>query len=483
MRRHPWQRRLILWSGAASLIPVVISPCWGAQWVITPAVDASGIYSDNIGRQPPGNETDDVVTRLAPRLSARTRTARLEAEVDYRLEMVNYQENSDNNAVFHQLQADTTTEIAPESLFFDARGTIGQASSEAGAVDSNLQFTGQRGDVGTLVLSPYWRQVYAGKVESELRYTAGLVEYEDPDTSDSTSQELDFYARTADRSARLQYVLSYTAQEVDYEIADDFTTRLVEGRVIYAASPRLSVFASAGYENNDFVTLPGEPDPEGSLWSVGFGWSPFAGATVESSYGERYFGSTFNLRVARETSRTAVSIEYDEELTTEAQRRRDEGVVTRIDPIGEDLEEVEFDEGGINPFTITNEPFIERSLALNIARLNARTLTAASAFVTRRDFQSSSDEEAAIGIDARWRWEFASTYTSLVTLSWQRIEQALARSEDEGDRIWQATAGISKEIRPNVRVRLDYQHFERNSDNAPNEYRENRIEAGIVATF
>lgn len=461
---------------------MAVAPGWAAQWTITPALDASVIYSDNIDRETIGNEISDFMTLLVPRVSARTRGARFDADIDYRLEAIFFLENSENDDYFHQLQADTTTEVATETLFLDAGVAYTQTSLSSGDVDSNTQLTGQRGDVGTVVVSPYWQQNYFGTSESELRYTLSKVEYEDVGTSDSVTQELNFYLRTADRAARTQYALTFDAQDTNYETADDFITRIVEARIIYLVSPRLNISGAIGYEKNDYVTLPDEPDPEGELWNVGFSWASTGGALLEASYGERYFGHVGYLLLARNTSRTALSVEYDEELTSEAQRRRDEGVVTRTDPVGEELEEGEFPGTGINRFTTTDEPFIERRLTFNFARLNSRTVLGASVFGANRDFVSSSDEETVVGIDASWNWNFAPTYNSLVGLSTQKIITALD-AEDDGDLIWIMSAGVGKDLRPNLSTRLDYQHFRRDSDTPTNEYRENRIEAGLFATF
>ena len=88
-------------------------------WEVTPVIDIVASYSDNLYLAEPGLEDDGFVFQVNPGISIEKDEGRFSTSLNYRAQALFFEDDSDFNTVYHQLDALGTLEVASDLFFLD----------------------------------------------------------------------------------------------------------------------------------------------------------------------------------------------------------------------------------------------------------------------------------------------------------------------------------------------------------------------------
>jgi len=479
--------RIPLWA-AAALAGTGLGapqPAQAGDWTITPRVSARETYSDNINLAPSGQEEDDLVTDLNLGLSLRGEGRRLSMNLDYNLQAIVTGQDATN--INHQLQADGQSELVESLVFVDFSSRIAQRN----AVNTGRQATTTVSDTGNLIdtfsyqVSPFVPLRFKSYADAELRYTFDQV-LNEGSSVDSSSHQIDVTADSGSRFQRFGWGFDYNRQHVsnqDSATQDNTRFERVEGTVSYRLTGQFSVFATGGFDNNDFETQGGEDD-SGPTWSVGGTWSPSRRTTLQATYGERFFGEfvTFSLQHRSRRTIWQASLTEDTTLTRTTQLQR--VLIPLTDPFGNPI---------LNPFTgtqiripldfatPTDEVIVSRRFDGSVSFQGRRTTLTLSGFQEERDFRvSSEDDETVVGSSASLSRQLSRQTSVNLFGSWIATD---FRADERDDTRWDVGLSVSRQLGPDLNGQLRYDRTQNNSGLDSDEFTENRVSALVSLSF
>ncbi|MGH8608565.1 MAG: TIGR03016 family PEP-CTERM system-associated outer membrane protein [Gammaproteobacteria bacterium] len=470
-----------------------------AEWTIQPLLEVAETYSDNIALAPSGLEEDDFVTEINPGLLLRGAGRRLTLDLGYRLQNILFANNSDSNSTNHQLFANAAAELYREHLFLDASASVGQENfSDLGSRPSdNLSLVGDRGNVITYSISPYWRQRLRDLAEAQVRFTYDDVSGDNDDVSGS-SAAVNASLTSGTRFGRWGWDLRYDRRDVSDEVEDvsgnavdndggpDFAT--FDGEVSYRLTRQLGIVAAGGFENNDFASV--DQDTDGVTWRIGANWRPSRNTQLAAFYGDRFFGSTWGMDLTHRSRRTTWSASYGEELEQTRNLLLDRSLFALADtpqelitnPIATDqVEEEELVQFSGNLPTFSNEVFLDKTFTAGVDIDFRRMTLSLRGFNTTREFQQSGAEEDQFGALAVLNRQLSRATTATVSLDWERIDfnDPSDRQDETGD----FRIGILHQFGRYMSGIIDYRFLDRSSSEEESEFTENRIMGRLVVTL
>jgi hypothetical protein len=304
-----------------------------------------------------------------------------------------------------------------------------------------------------------------GGVEALLRYTGGIVRY-DEDLQDTNNNIAQFTVGKG--LGRLSWKLDYAdtgVKFVDQNTSNTFERIGLDLGYLVTAATRLT--ALMGYEDNQFETNVTTEPTEGSFWSVGILWQPSRRNELEARYGERFFGNTGSFRWRFQGRILSTSFTYSEGFTTAGQVQ----LTIPVTP-----------GGGVmtNPAQFRDQVYFSQRFSGQLTVGLRRTQLAFNAFNDRQEFQVTLDENEISGIGASWLWRFAPRTSSRLNLRFQRSEFLTQQQEDE---LSQATFLLERQIGRTASASLGVTYSSQDSTDSQNEYRQNLVNLGFAKRF
>ncbi len=499
-------------AGLVVVVQVFVgSVCWAGQWTYTPRLTVEETYTDNVTLAPEGQEEWDAVTQINPGISIRGDGRRVDLNFDYRLQTLFYAQDSDRNDVFHQLGGDATVELLKERFFVDGSATISQRNlfNTGRLARDNVNVTGNRTDVVTYEVSPYWRERFGGYADTELRYRFSAVDTDTRQLSDADRHEVTFSAVSGRRSPILTWGLDYRFEKQDRRDATDFEEENLEGELRYRLNRRWSLLAVAGYTDSDFTSRRDIED--GSYWSVGAAWRPNRYFAIEAGSGENNEFVTVDLDPSSRTSldlsyrdrsvgsnpgetwdgvfvyrirRARVGARYFEETTTTQELLLRQPVFEVTDPFGDPVDPTGQPLPSATDLpTLTDEVFVRKRFELfGGVRTGRKSDLGLSVYNEQREFEQTADQEDVVGgrIDWTWRWRRRTIFNS--SLEVFRTDFGEDSVEDEADEGLLELI-LSQQFGRDIDGSLGYSFRKRDSSLDANSFEENRLEARVTKTF
>jgi len=449
------------------------------RWDFTPAVAVSQIYTDNVELSPRGQEDHEWVTELDVGFTADREGSQARASLFYNLQGLAYWRESDRNDVFHQFAGDGRVDVVPG--LFHVEGFAGydqRAISRDGVSGDNINITGNRTDVFRLRVSPVLTQRWGDTASGELRYTHGRVEYREDDVSDDSSYSNRVLARLDSGPAfsRVGWELRYDWNDTQFDDGSSVTLEQVEALGRWFVSPRVSVFAGVGNEDNDFTQDPSRAEPDDTFWRVGATYNPDARTFMEAFVGERFFGTTYGGTLRHRLRTGQVFAIYDESLTTV----NDFDIIRVVLPV--------FDETTGRPVIVDGEPvfvdlefpdlqtgvYLRKRFEAGLTGELHRTDWALRAFDERREFELTDRDERVQGVVGNVGWRATPRIRAFANLS---LEESSFAGEDRDDTLIRLGLGVARELTPRSTGSIEYRYQDRDSDVDARDYRENRVTA------
>ncbi|ROR34738.1 TIGR03016 family PEP-CTERM system-associated outer membrane protein [Inmirania thermothiophila] len=498
-------RRLLAGVAAALLLPAAAQ---AARWTVSPSVGASLIWSDNVELAPPGAEESDLVGELAPGIVAEADGRRLDLRLAWQGRVRVSSEDSDRNEVIHRAEARAAAELAPRTFFLDAEASVDQALVSArarGGVDSI--FDGNRTDVVRYALAPRlerdWGPV-AGRLV--LRHEAADFERGAADTrADTVTARLG----SGRRPSPLTWSVDYLDSNLDREGGDDSESRVLEGNADWRVGRSLHLLARAGREDHELATSRSLEN--GTFWSAGFAWTPgrrfslraLAGendrevalriaptprTSLDLAWRDRDVGlnpaGAWDATLTQRSRRSTLRLHYGEEVTS-VQRLvlagRQAFVLVDpatgapvLDPVT-GLPVVLF----ADVFSLADGEFLRERGDLSWDLRGARTTLRLGAFGERRTFELGGEVERARGLTVAVERRLGARTRGALRASRVRNEFDDGREDD-------TTTGelsIGRESARRLGVSAAYRHQRRDSTEAGEDYRENRVTVTVTRRF
>jgi uncharacterized protein (PEP-CTERM system associated) len=285
-------------------------------------------YVSNVLLVPPGQDAvDDWVGELKPGITVAHDSSRLKFDLDYDLQALYYADNSTYDDYFNDFLGTAVAELVKDRLFIDLDGSYGQRNvSPAGpAVTSNLFRSGNRTDLGSWQVSPWYRQPFGDVAQATLRYTygqyhfrnidAGAEDLPDSNLEDSAQQRVDVAFGSPEDATGWTWRLDYLNNSVDYDAGPDYKYERTGVEVGLPVGTRNWLLLAAGRES-DFEGDQSQGGLGSDWWNVGWRWVPTERQTLEARVGDRFWGKDYLFSWKRKGSRGDLALEYAERPAT-----------------------------------------------------------------------------------------------------------------------------------------------------------------------
>lgn len=445
-----------------------------AKAAITPHLDLGLYYNDNATLAPSGQEQQAYITELKPGVLLERNGARFDGRLDYTLQALKFSGDVDSTNTYHQLTADSTTDLVSRSLFLDARARYSQQFiTPEGTIDlDNLSDIQNRADVLTYSVSPYLRQQYGTTANAEYRIGSQRVEYTNTTNVselNSTNNTASIMVENGTAFNQLLWRITYSYNNIKYdEQGADSTLQRELLALRYRLTPKFAALGNIGYENNDYEQVVGAEPPSGTIWSAGFAWTPSRRTALEVTAGERYFGSTASLNFSHRTRRTQWSLQYTEEITSTPELQAE--LTGEVGPTGNPL---------FNVTQTTSVILLER-WQFSFSFDTGKTTITTDLYDNQVEFQTTNEQESTLGATLTWRWRFMPRTTAVLDTTWYETEP---RGTNRTDTLTDAGVSIERRLSQSVTGIVGYGKLTRSSDVPTSEYERNLISLIVRAQF
>lgn len=445
----------------------------GSRYLLTPSITLQQTYTDNVTLANENTESD-FITGLIPALTFCRSGPRLRAQADYQAELFHFWDDSSRNDVFHRFNADTTTTLVQDRLFFDAGALFRQQpiSSRSAFSGDNALATENRTDALTLEASPYFFQSLGPVGDTVTRYTYTQTDY-DEGIADVNRHigSFDLFSPAGGEPFTWRgSVRSERVRRDDRDIGSFYFDNAF-AELGYLLTPRFSVVARGGYETR--TRAGGSQDRFGSsYWESGIRWAGDR-TTVDARYGRRFFGDTYFAAISHQANRLNLRASYEEsQQISDRFSIGDTEIRFDVDPITGELELIQL-------VDIEQEVFISKRATVAATYELPNSVLNVSGFQDRREFIVAEDTTERYGADVSWRWQWLPRTALIPRAQWQEIEFR----DDRTDTAWLAQISVAHLLSPNMQAGATIRRQKRTSDDASAEYTENAVIISITRIF
>ncbi|HHS84137.1 MAG TPA: TIGR03016 family PEP-CTERM system-associated outer membrane protein [Gammaproteobacteria bacterium] len=526
----PCLLRILLFGG----LGVLFGTSAVAKWSVEPSLktgvslsDNAGLVSDN-GLPAFGKRRHDIISEVTPGLWLKGAGSRYRLNAVYRMQNLFYAQQKQYDVTNNQLEAVGDGEIFRDHLFFDAEVYNYQNPLYAyPGIPADYYLPGNRADITTLKLSPYFRKDFGNTARMVMRYTYEQIQVEKR-ASDGITRRFNFRMANK-RWGRDAWNIRYKKERLErggFFLLDHETA---EGNFRYRFGRRFSLLARAGSENHNLgaSTTWTRQYENGNYWAGGVGlrirrtlrldtlygdhfkmirttWNPSRRADFELSWRDRDYGMNpgeswrgeFSVRFRRSVWLTS----YQEMVVSQQQALSDRGIYSfrnpdtgeylpgEIDPDTEQLTPVYFDpdtgeridypDAGnlttlvLNDFGLFDETYLRRRGQSVYGWQTGEDAVTALLFYERRNYLEQGDSEQSYGFYGSWKRRLTPVTELLSGGNYQHRIYRFTRFKGTA---WSVDAGLLWELSHNTSASCLYRYIDRYAYSRKNRYHENRI--------
>ncbi|MEO8038522.1 MAG: TIGR03016 family PEP-CTERM system-associated outer membrane protein [Betaproteobacteria bacterium] len=304
-------------------IGTLFPPCVeSAEWQPTLSIGTSATLSDNALLRPHGQEEADLIISASPTIAVNKNGARLKVKGSYTPWFYTYLAGTGETTVRNTMDGVASLEAVENLVYVDGRANIYQSfispfggqPNDPGTVSSN------RTEVATLGLSPYIRGELAGGSRYELRDDINYTTFRTGERPDLLSNAV--IGRWSGKGGTVIVPgIEYNYTSTQFGSQPAFVTQLVRARAGLNLSTDFQVFATGGYESNDFVFSK----QQGTIYGGGFDWKPSPRTSVRASVERRFFGNSYDFDALYRTRLTAWKLRGGRSVQTSQQQFQQAG--------------------------------------------------------------------------------------------------------------------------------------------------------------
>lgn len=468
--------------GAATARPGTIqrnAPVTRGRWTtqVTPFVEGSVSYSDNVNLAPDGFEEDETIFTATAGVDVAIQSERLSGQVSYAASYDHYLNDTNEDGLRHSLDTGWSAAIVPNLLYLD----VGAGISEV-YVDSDDRFSGNslanrdnRSRAYYGLVSPSIRKNIGGWANAELRYTGRGEAYEEGDVDGGFSHTGRASLTSDPRKFRRFGWAAVTEYErfnpeSDDEDLDRWTSYV---SVDVPVSRTLAVTASAGY---DHFSENVSDDFAGAYGNVGVRYQPNQRLSSQAFVGYRYDGMDYgasltyaaqrNLALSLAARRGVQFSNYDnDEALRTALNGNDGGLADSLNPT----------------FAVQDSDAIVDTLSANAAGSLGKTGWTAGVTVLHRDFDAVFDDETVVSANLGLTRALTNRLSAELGAGYSSFTQD-GTGVNDFDTL-ALGAGLNFQLTEIVNVFGRYTYTERFADDSVDEFKENAGIVGVTASF
>lgn len=489
---------------------------------VMPRVTAQEIYSNNIKLSPAGTEKSGFISELDPGVSIIGRSARSTLNLNYQMQnLYNAQGNNSLNT-FNQLQYNSHNTVISNRLFLDSRSSISQQNtSNTQIANDNIAGSGNKTNVSTFGMSPYWTPRFGNYANGNMRLNFDTVTTGSSANitanstlipiSDSVSIAEIVQINSGTEFKRINWNLSYNNSE-NYRVGSD-NVRLQNSTAAVRTylNQYFNVFAQGGYSRNSFdTTTTNLTHTNGFAYTFGGQWKPSKYYSIEVGGGNNSYvtlnmspmqrlswnttfrnnsiglnsGKTWQTALNYRTSRSTWALTHDNTTTTVQEILSKLQVFPIQDSSGNTIINQNTNQPltyAINLPTLTNEVIVSKTWNLSASFNTGKSTVGISAFNSDRVYQLSGISEKVSGLSGTWSWQFASRTSAYIHPLWQQTTSN-GTAYTKSDR-YDLSIGINRSITNRINGKLELHHVNQISDINTNDYQENRATATLFMRY
>lgn len=449
-----------------------------ADWDFEPRLEASEIYRSNVNLAPSDQEDDDWITNLMPGFTAALEGANNRASLSYSMQGLIFKNDSDQNDVYHKFLGDGNFQLVDDKIFLDIAGRYGQENIDPArrvALDNTFD-TDNRTDVGTLQVTPWWRQPVGNMAESVVRYTYSRVDYfntddTSTDVENSYTNRIDWTLEDSSQS-RVGWQTWYYYQRTEFDDAPEFEFQRAELELSYAVGSKTQILATGGRES-EVDEDPTRANLGATFWSGGFAWQPTSLQSLEAKVGHRFYGTSYEFHWKRTGSRGELSVDYNEQPSTANTAQFDDATFLP-------------DGGRLGAPRLDPEVYVNKRLTAAFRYSFSRSDIEVRVYRDERDYGEIEDntdqgDEKFTGVTSDFTWALFPRTSLVLGVDWEK--QELDESDGGGDNhLGNFTLELRRQLRPAMALSLIGGRYIRNSDDEF-DYRDNSGILKFSATF
>ena len=456
------------------IIALVSVPAIAAEWDFQPSVTLGQSYTGNVALAEDGAEEAEWITELRPGVVVSVEGPKFTADLDYEMQILQFDDNSDNDEVFNRLDAAGNVELLPESAFLDAFVRYDQQNvdTEGRLAFSNFFTTDNRTNYSVIGLSPYHVGSWGGRAESLVRITAYDVEYSDTDAGaippeDSENLEVVATIGSPESAPGISWRARGSHIETDFQSGEDFEYDQARFELGVPVGARTRLIGEVGQES-DVEEDSTQGGLDESVWFIGFNWAPSDLQSIEIRAGDRFYGSAWEAAWRRRGSRGELTVDYTETPTTSTGVLGDDELFLPGFPT-------------IDIGSLDTRPFLQKRLAGRASYQLARSVVAARIYSERREFlDAAGGDEDSAGLTLSFDWDAAARTTVGATLNLEEREFGPGRK----DEYLEFNARVRRQVNRILAAELRASHLLRNtSSGAIDEYDANLVSLFLIAEF
>ena len=261
------------------------------NWTVRTSISAVETYTTNVNLAPSGQAHSDFITELTPALTVNGSGARVSVRGTLSATGVAYARESQNSRVVPQVGVVGTVEALEKFFYVEAAVTASQTylSPFGPQQPGNVNINQNRYTYTEYRLSPYIQGTLPGSIAYLVRNDSSWT-----DTSSAPTSVNNAYANhTVARASQAPTPWGWSA-----ELTRDYSTYPDQPSIIqtkasatstYLIDPQLEIFATGGYEWDNFATLT----TNNAIYGGGAIWRPTQRTTVSAKYEHRFFGASY----------------------------------------------------------------------------------------------------------------------------------------------------------------------------------------------
>ena len=461
-------------------------------WQTQASLSVSEVYSDNVCLEA-NNPQSDLVTTVTPGLSIEgSNGARASLDLELALELNSLSDqdacgsgnDEDTDTANPQLQALGSLELVENFINVDATAHVQQNKVDPfrAAGDSSLNRTDNHNTSYDYSVSPYmtWRVSNVAQVNLRYTYDGQENSVQAVGNSDSQSLQLQLTNTGADK---FTWALDGDYQTVDYQedsSASDDKLSSANVSLAYQFSRKWQLNGSTGRDFNEFDSADAEID--GTRWDMGLAWTPNDRTSVELGSGNRYFGNTPRLNISHRLKRSELSASYSKTLTYTRALRNDQIVLPVIDASGNPIN---LSNGeplliSTNLTTLTRSPVVDERWQLAYRLQGRRTSlninAVGSTQLGEEDNQESEFLTYSLGLDRRLARDLSANIQLSMSSSQTQSDNSNQPADTDTKRLY---LGLQRELGQYTSLSFNYTLTDRNSLQAEDTYKENRLSVSL----
>ncbi|MDH5325882.1 MAG: TIGR03016 family PEP-CTERM system-associated outer membrane protein [Gammaproteobacteria bacterium] len=444
------------------------------QWQFTPTMEAALAYTDNVSLSAT-SEQSEVILELNPGFTMRGEGAHTKLSLQYGLEAFYYNEMSEQNGTYQQMDLSLDQDIFTDNLVLSVAGSYQQQNIDAreNAPSSNMFVTGNRTDMQSYYVAPTYRVPQTDTPGVMIRPSYGAVRYDEtPDFNARVTQLLVVVNQTPNVRT-LAWNVSAQKRTVRYRNQDELNLERLDYGLDLPLGTQVVLKATAGKEENRYFYQNIESISTGGTWRAGLRWEPAGRTSVELGSGERSFGKTYDFELNHGSKYSTWRLGYNEDVET---------LSLQLQPVsGVDSEggvDVPLPSEGIQG--VGNEVFIAKRVSGSVTYSKAKSDYNLSLLQEKREYEIVQRSETYTNFDADFSWSMSSRSELKTGIG---LRRSSASNDSRVDSLREFTILFSNRTSRKISTSLKYTHASNNSTSDILDYRYNLVALEIAAKF